>query len=106
MATVEFESISEFVAELQKDRRHVDRKVVRVASQRRGSVMSSAVAVSIVGTARVGSDIYRVEWLCGALSGIAAADRQVLVQLRKQLNDLRDGCTGLGFDVRSGVLEK
>lgn len=106
MATVEFDNLSEFLAELSKDSQYVDRKIVRVMRRRRASVMSSAVAMSVIGTARVGSDIYRVECVCGALCGIQAADRQVLVQVREQLKNLRNGCTGLGLDVRSGVLEE
>jgi hypothetical protein len=105
MATVEFETPEQFLAELSKDRRFVDRKIVRVASQRRGSFMSSAVAVTVVGTARVGSDLYRVECVCGGLCGVEASDRLVITQVRKQLKNLRAGCTGLGLDVRSGVLE-
>lgn len=106
MATVEFDTPEKFLAELAKDSRHVDRKIVRVMRRRQASVMSLAVAMSVIGTARVGADIYRVECVCGALCGIPAADRQVLVQVRAQLKNLRDGCTELGLDVRSGVLEE
>lgn len=106
MATVEFDELREFLTELSRDSKHVDRRIVRVAQQRRASAMSTAVLVSVVGTARVGKDIYRVEDVSGAFCGIEEADRRVVARLNKQLQSLRKRCRGLGFDVRSGVLEE
>lgn len=105
MTTVEFANPSEFLAELRKDSRHVDRGIVRVAECRRSSAMSPVLLVSVVGTARLGADIYRVECVCGSLCGIEANDRQVLAKMHKQLKNLRNTCARLGFDVRSGTME-
>jgi len=106
MATVEFDSPNEFLAELSKDSQHLDRRIVRVAQRRQASVMTTALLVSVVGTARVGADIYRVECVCGGLCGIQESDHRVIEQTDNQLQSLRESCAGLGFDVRPGVLEE
>lgn len=105
MTTVEFANPSEFLAELRKDRWHVDRGIVRVAECRRASAMSPVLLVSVVGTACVGADIYRVEYICGSLCGVEGNDRRILAKLHKQLRRLRDSCASLELDVRSGNTE-
>jgi hypothetical protein len=105
MTIVEFATPSEFLVELRKDSRHVDRGIVRVAERRRASAMSPVLLVSIVGTAHVGADIYRIEYICGSLCGIEGNDRRVLAKMHKQLKSLRNSCAGLGLDVRSEVWE-
>lgn len=106
MTTVEFANPSEFLAELRKDSRHVKRGIVRVEECRRPSAMSPVLLVSVVGTARVGADTYRVECVCGSLCGIERNDRLVLAKVRKKLENLRNSCTSLGLDVRSGIFEE
>lgn len=106
MPTVEFANPSEFLAELRKDSRHVDRGIVRVAECRRASSVSPVLLVSVVGTASVGADIYRVESICGPLCGIEVNDRRVLAKMHKQLKNLRNSCAALGLVVRSGTLEE
>jgi hypothetical protein len=103
MTTVEFASPSEFLAELRKDSRHVDRGIVRVAECRRASTMSPVLLVCVVGTAHVGADIYRVECICGVLCGVEGNDRRVFEKMHKQRKSLRNSCAALGFDVRSGM---
>lgn len=105
MTIVEFANSREFLAELRKDRRRVDRGIVRVAERRRASAMSPVLLVIVVGTARVGADIYSIDCLCGVLCGVEVADRQVLAKMHKQLKNLRNGCAALGLDVRSGTME-
>lgn len=100
MTAVEFASPSEFLAELRKDRWHVDRGIVRVAECRRASAMSPVLLVSLVGTAHAGAGIYRVECICGGLCGVEVADRLVLGQMRSKLKSLRNNCISLGLDVR------
>lgn len=106
MVTVEFATPSEFLAELRKDSRQVERGIVRVAACRRASAISSVLLVSVVGTARVGADIYRVESISGVLCWIGENDRRVLAKVHKQLKNLRNSCASLGLDVRSGVWEE
>ena len=106
MATVEFENLYKFVAELSKDRRAVNRRIVRVTQHTRASPIGRILMVSVVGTAHVGADIYRVESVCGILCGIDGNDRRVIRKLHKQLKGLRNCCVGLGLDVRGGVLEE
>ena len=103
MTTVKFACLNEFLAELQKDSRHVDRRIVRVAECRRASAIRPVLLISVVATARVGADIYRVECVCGSLCGIEINDRRVLANMHKQLKKLRNSCAGLGLDVRSGM---
>jgi hypothetical protein len=105
MTTVEFASPSEFLTELRKDSRHVDRGIVRITECRRANALAPVLLVSVVGTARVGTDIYRVECICGALCGIEINDRRVLAKMHKLLKNLWSGCAGLGLDVRSGAME-
>ncbi len=105
MTTVEFANSSEFLAELRKDSRHVERNIVRVTECRRASAVSHILFVSVVGTACVGADIYRIECICGALCGIEVNDRRVLAKMRKQLRSLRNSCASLGLNVRSGTFE-
>ena len=106
MTTVKFSNPSEFLAELRKDSRHVDRGIVRVGECRRASSVSPLLLVSIVGTAHVGADIYRVECVCGSLCGIEANDRRVSAKIHKRLKSLRNSCAGLGLDVRSAMFEE
>ena len=106
MTTVEFASPSDFLAELRKDSRQVDRGIVRVAECRRTSAISSVLLVSVVGTARVGADIYRVESICGVLCWIGENDRLVLARMHKQLKNLRSSCASLSLDVRPGMFEE
>ncbi len=106
MTTVEFANPSEFLAELRKDSRHVDRGIVRVTECRRASAMSPVLLVSIVGTARVGADMYRVERVCGVLCGIERNDRRALAKMHKQREILRNSCADLGLDVRLGALKE
>ena len=105
MITVEFANPGEFLAELRKDKRHVDRGIVRVAEWSRASTVSSVRLVSVVGTARVGADMYRVECVCGVLCGIDINDRRALAKMRRQLMRLSGSCASLGLDVRSGTME-
>ena len=105
MITVEFATPSEFLAELRKDSRQVERGIVRVAACRRASAISPVLLVSVVGTARIGADTYRVECVCGALCGIEVNDRRVFAKVRKQLMRFRGSCASLGLDVRSGTME-
>ena len=102
MTTVEFANPSEFLSELRKDKRHVDRRIVGVAECRRAIAMSPVLLVSVVATARVGADIYRVECICG----IECNDRRVLAKMYEQIKNLRNSCASLGLDVRSGTLEE
>jgi hypothetical protein len=104
MATVEFTNPGKFLAELRKDSRHVDRGIVRVAERCRASGMSPVLLISVVGTARVGADIYHLECICGTVCGIEVADRRVMSQMRKQIKGLRNGCEEIGLDVRLGVM--
>lgn len=77
MTTVKFANPSEFLADLRKDTRHVDRRIVGVAECRRAIAMSPVFLVSVVATARVGADIYRVERTCRAPFRVKVADRGV-----------------------------
>lgn len=105
MITVEFATSSDFFAELRKDSRQVDRGIVRVAECQRASAISPVMLVSIVGTACVGAEVYRVEYVCGVLCGIEVNDRRVFAKIRKQLMRFRGSCASLGLDVRSGTVE-
>ena len=105
MIIIEFATPSEFLAELRKDSRQVERGIVRVAECRRASAISPVLLVSVVGTAHVGADMYRVECVCGSLCEIKGNDRRDFAAMRKQHKKLRTGCAGLGLDVWSGTIE-
>ncbi len=104
MAIVEFDSPDEFLAELQKDRQHVDRAIVRISQWRRAIAMSPILCLSVVATARVGPDVYRLDIFCGALCGIPESDQRALDQQAEVVAGLKLGCTNLGLDVRAGEI--
>ena len=104
MITIKIGNPSEFLAELRKDKRHVDRRIVGVAECRRAIAMSPVLLVSVVGACRVGADIYCVECDCGSLFGIEVNDLRVLAKMYGQIKNLRNSCASLGLDVRSGTL--
>ena len=68
--------------------------------------MSPLLFVSVVGIARVGADIYRVECICEVLCGVEVADRRVIAGTHKQRKILWNCRTDLGLYVQSGMLEK
>ena len=103
MITIKIGNPSEFLAELRKDTRHVDRRIVGVAECRRAIAMSPVFLVSVVATAHVRVYIYRVECVCGALCGIEVNDQRVLAKMYGQIKNLRSSCASLGLDVRSRV---
>ncbi len=103
---VKFNDPGEFVEELKKDVELVDRRLVRITGLYR-QVMGPAVRdYSVVATARVGSDLYRLEKYIGQLWGLKAEDDKLVLRKGEEVKDQLDlACVELGLSVRAGLLE-
>ena len=106
MATVEFDNAAEFLAELEKDRQHVDRGIVRISQCRPAVGTGSVQCLSVTVTARVGPDLYRLVVFCGALCGIPESDQRALDQQAEVLTGLKLGCASLSLDMRAGEMKE
>lgn len=106
MALVEFDNAVEFLAELEKDRQHVDRGIIRISQSQPHIGPGLIQCLNVTVTARVGLDIYRLHVFCGALCGIPESDQRSLDQQAEVLSGLKLGCTNLGLDVRVGELKE
>lgn len=102
---VRFNEPSEFISELGKDVELVDRRLVRITGLYR-QVMGAVRDYSVVATAKVGPDLYRLEKYVGQLWGLKAeADKEVLRKGEEVKDQLDLACVELGLAVRAGLLE-
>jgi len=107
MGTVKFNDVEEFLGEMAKDRDCVDRHLVRVTNLFRSSTVSPIIRhLSVVATARVGSDIVRLESYCGDIWQMAPRDTRVVEKAEQLQRMLAEGCARLGLEVRAGLLEE
>lgn len=102
---VEFDTVTEFMTELRKDRKRVVRKIVRITQVRARSLIAFVTECHVVATARVGQEIYRLDCFCGALCGLPEADQQTIDTTAHSYKKLKDTCARLGLDARTGVLD-
>ena len=107
MPIVKFNAPEEFLAELTKDVALVDRQIVRATNLYRQSTYSPGVQhLSVVATARVGSDIVRLDLYCGDLWHIERQDTPVTAKAERMRRALAEGCARLGLEVRAGMLDE
>jgi len=101
-----FNSPEEFLEELSKDKDEVYRKIVRITYLSRPSKASPNIShLSVVATARVAGEIYRLERYCGDIWRIEEQDKPVRDKAVAALTQLEEGCTKLGLEVRAGTYE-
>ncbi len=105
MAIVQFNNIEEFLAELATDLDTLDRHLVRVTNLYQQSTQMPVMQyVSVVATARVATDIIRLDVSCGEVwNGDAHHNAPVLKKSEAVQQHLRASCTKLGIEVRAGL---
>jgi len=101
-----FNSPEEFLEELSKDKDEIYRKIVRITYLSRPSKVSPNIShLSVVATARVAGETYRLERYCGDIWRIEEQDRSVQEKAKAAFYELRVGCHKLGLEVRAGTYE-
>jgi hypothetical protein len=107
VSTVHFSVPDEFLEELAKDRNRVHRGIVRVAYRVTPSRASPAISsLSVVATAMVDGQVYRLEVSCGDLWHIGEVDRAVQEKAEKIRKRIEEECRQLGLEIRGGVLSE
>ena len=100
--TVQFTSIDEFLCELRRDERLVDRRIVRLAENTTREFEDAIdLRTTIVATARVGDTILRLDYTCHSL-GDDVRKRESSIDSTKKL--ILDGCLAIALAVRDGIL--
>ena len=107
MPIVQFNAVDEFLAELTTDRTQVDRKLVRVTNlYQQSTQVPSLQYVSVVATARVATDIVRLDVYCGEVWNVDTQHSGPVLKKAEALQQrIREACAQLGFEVRAGVLK-
>lgn len=107
MPTVKFSYPDDFLDELAKDKEKVDRGIVRLVYSFKPSKLSPNIThLSVVATALVAGQVYRLEHYCGDLWRIESQDQAVHdkgISVKKQIEY---GCSRLGLEVRGGSIEE
>jgi hypothetical protein len=105
MPIVQFNTVNEFLTELTADLAHLDRKLVRVTNLYQHSTQMPIIQyVSVVATARVATDILRLDVYCGEVWNVDTQhNEQVLNKVAALQQRLRESCEQLGIDVRAGL---
>lgn len=107
MPTVRFSYPDDLLEELEKDKEKVDRGIVRLVYSFKPSKVSPNIThMSIVATAQVEGQVYRLEHYCGDLWHIEGQDQPVHDKGKKATEQLEEGCKALGLEVRGGSIEE
>jgi len=107
---VRFSKPEEFIAELEKEMLpgtcNIDRRIVRITYIRRPSKLSPNIQhISVVATARVVGEIYRLEHYSGDVWQIEEQDAPVYDKARSVYQYIEESCRRLGLEARAGVFE-
>jgi hypothetical protein len=107
MSLVQFNNIEEFFTELTANLEQLDRKLVRVTNLYRHSAQSPIIQyVSVVATARVATDIIRLDIHCGELWSVDTQHNAPLLKKVEAVQQhIRTSCVQLGLEVRAGLLQ-
>lgn len=107
MPIVQFNTVNEFLAELTTDLTQVDRKLVRVTHLYQQSKQAPSLQyVSVVATARVATDIIRLDVYCGEVWNVNTQHNEPVLKKAEALQQrIREACAQLGMDVRAGLLK-
>ena len=105
MPTVKFSDPEDFLEELQKDREKVDRHIVRLVYQVTPTKISPNIQhLSVLATALVADQVYRLEPYCGDLWRIERQDQPVYDKGRQVKEQIVVACAHLGLEVRGGAI--
>jgi len=107
MPVVQFNTVNEFLAELTADLAQLDRKLVRVTNLYQQSKQMPAMQyVSVVATARVATDIIRLDIYCGEVWNMDTQHNERVLKKAEALQQrIRESCVRLGVEVRAGLLK-
>jgi len=107
MPIVQFNTVTEFLAELTADLGHVDRKLVRVTCLYQHSTQAPSMQyVSVVATARAAADIIRLDVYCGEVWNVDTQHNELVLNKAEAVQQrIREACAQLGCDVRAGLLK-
>jgi hypothetical protein len=105
MPLVQFNTVEEFLAELAANLDTLDRHLVRVTNLYQQSTQMPVIQyVSVVATARVATDIIRLDVYCGELWNVDTQhNAPVLTKVEAVQHHLRASCTQLSIEVRAGL---
>lgn len=105
MPVVQFNNEQEFLAELTADLEKLDRQLVRVTNLYQQSKQMPIIQyVSVVATARVATDILRLDVYCGEVWNVDTQhNAPVLKKVEAVQQRLRASCEQLGIEVRAGL---
>ena len=105
MPIVQFNNTEEFLAELAADLEKLDRHLVRVTNLYQQSTQMPVIEyVSVVATARMATDIIRLDVYCGELWNVDTQhNAPVLNKVEAVQQHLPTSCAQLGLVVRAGL---
>ena len=105
MPIVQFNNVEEFLTELNADLAQLDRQLVRVTNLYQQSQQLPIIQyVSVVATARVATDILRLDVYCGEVWNVDTQhNAPVLKKVEAVQQHLRVSCDQLGIEVRAGL---
>lgn len=105
MPTVKFSHPDDFLEELERDKEKVDRGIVRLVYSFTASKLSPNIQhLSVVATALVAGQVYRLEAYCGDLWRIEDQDQPVHDKGMSVKKQIEYGCARLGLEVRGGAI--
>jgi hypothetical protein len=103
---VQFHDVGEFLTELEKDREHVDRAIVRVTCLHTSHAELPIIYVSVVATANISGYVIRLDKRAGNYMHHAQTDREEVRQRADQIaGALQNKLESLGLEIRTGILE-
>ena len=105
MSIVNFSHPEDFLEELEKDKDLVDRRIVRLVYSFTPSKISPNIQhLSVVATALVPDQVYRLEYYCGDLWRIESQDQPVHDKGTRVKRLIEERCAHLGLEVRGGAI--
>lgn len=107
MATVKFNSVEEFLEELEKERGNIRLNIVRLTNVWSPIPNLAPIrALSVVATAKVKEDIIRLNRYCGQIWDIEHTDKDTYDRAEAVHKRIEEAAEKLGLEVRAGVWEE
>ena len=105
MSVVNFSHPEDFLEELEKDKDKVDRGIVRLVYSFTPSKLSPNIQhLSVVATALVAGQVYRLEHYCGDLWHIESQDNPIHEKGKRIKRLIEERCAALGLEVQGGAI--
>ncbi|MEQ1845840.1 MAG: hypothetical protein ABL983_09735 [Nitrospira sp.] len=106
MGCINLRDLTQFLEDLRRDHRLVDRSLVRVELENEWFWSSNIRIKRLTVTARIRQDILRLDLFSDPLSGNHEHDDLHAQAMSRQLDELREACQELGIEIRRGILEQ